>query len=229
MVPKLVRVRVLAILFSLTMAVATGPFPLAETSAAIPLGTLVTSGNATVGNISAPTGTTIFSGDMVSSTQPALINFASGSRIEMTKAAANFAREGKTLVVQTSQGLLRFNILAGEQVQFEAGTYRFTTVGNSSHIGELGSNRSGQVVMTVAQGTLAAVNNTTGAQMEVSPNNPLSATAQSGQAAGQAATGVSVGAVSSGTGITAAVVAGVASSLGLGVGMHEATKSSSSR
>jgi hypothetical protein len=306
MVPKSVRVRVLAILFSLTMAVATGPFPLAETAAAIPLGTLVTNGNAIVGNIAAPTGTTIFTGDSVSSSQPALINFAGGSRIEMTKADAHFAREGKTLVVQASQGLLRFNFLAGEQVKFDAGTYRFTTVGNSSHVGELGLNRSGQVVMTVAEGTLAAFNNATGSKAEVTPNNPLIATTRSGngtllkgghsvtdiaksfpanalqgkcvvggteayqilgndsnviaikgdwklasgnydykvvdctvealkaagaspEAAGQAATDIAVGVVSSHKGLTAGVVAGVLGSVGLGVGVHEATKSSSSR
>jgi hypothetical protein len=229
MVPKSGRVRVLAILFSLIIAVATGPFPLAETVSVIPLGTLVTAGNATVGNIAAPTGTTIFTGDMVTSAQPALINFASGSRIEMTKASANFAREGKTLVVQASQGLLRFNFLAGEQVQFDAGAYRFTTLGNSSHVGELGLNRGGQVVMTVAEGTLAAVNNATGAKTEVNPNNPLIATTPSGQAAGQAATDISVDEESSSTGITAGVVAGVVSSVGFGVGVHEATKSTSSR
>ncbi len=306
MVPKSVRIRALAILFSLAMAVTTGPFPLAETAAAIPLGTLVTVGNATVGNLSAPTGTTIFTGDMVTAAQPSLINFANGSRIEMTRAAANFAREGKTLVVEASQGLLRFNFLAGEQVKFDAGTYRFTTVGNSSHIGELGLNRSGQVVMTVKEGTLVAVNSATGAKTEVNPNNPLIATAQNGQgallkggrsvtdatksfqsnalqgkcvvggteayqvlgndsnvivikgiwklasgnyeykvvdctmealkaagaspeAASQAATVITAGTASGGTGITAGVVAGVVSSVGFGIGVHEATKSTSRR
>jgi hypothetical protein len=181
MVQKSVRIRILTILFSLTMAVATGPFPLAETAAAIPLGTLVTAGNATIGNIAAPTGTTIFTGDTVTSPQPSLINFSSGSRIEMTKASANFAREGKTLVVEASQGLLRFNFLAGEQVKFDAGAYKFTTVGNSGHAGELGMNRGGQVVMTVTEGTLVAVNNASGAKTEVSPSNPLVATVQSGE------------------------------------------------
>jgi hypothetical protein len=302
MVPKLVRVRVLAIMFSLAVTLTTGPFSLAEATAAIPLGTLVTAGNATVGNIVAPTGTTIFAGDIVTSAQPALINFASGSRIEMTGAAANFAREGKTLVVEASQGLLRFNLLAGEQVKFDAGTYRFATVGNSGHVGELGLNRGGQVVMTVTEGTLAAVNNATGVKTEVNPNNPLIAAARSGQgdllkggrsvtdgtqsfqsnalqgkcvvggdeayqilgndsnviaikgiwklasgsykykvvdctmealkAAGaspEAASQAATDAASSGTGITASVVAGVASSVGFGVGVHEATKSTSSR
>jgi hypothetical protein len=214
------------------MALATGPFPLAKTVAAIPIGTLVTAGSATIGNTAAPTGTTVFTGDTVTSAQPALINFASGSRIEMTKAAANFAREGKTLIVEASQGLLRFNFLAGAQVKLDAGAYRFTTVGNSSHVGELGLNRSGQIVMTVTEGTLQAVNNTTGVTTEVSPDNPLVATAQSAsqEAAGQAAADFAVGTVSGGsTGITAAVVAGVASAAGFGVGVHEATKSTSSR
>ena len=181
MVPKSVQIRVLAILFSLIMALATGPFPWAEAAAAIPLGTLVTAGNATIGNIAAPTGTTIFNGDMVTSAQTALINFASGSRIEMTKAAANFAREGKTLIVQASQGLLRFNLLGCDQVQFDAGAYRFTTVGNSGHVGELGLNRGGQVVMRVKEGDFLAVNNETGAKADVTPDNPLIVTIRSGQ------------------------------------------------
>jgi hypothetical protein len=303
MVHKSVRVRVLTVLFSLTMAVATGPFPLAETAAAIPLGTLVTAGNVRVGNISAPTGTTIFTGDTVVSSQPSLINFSSGSRIEMTKAAANFGREGKTLIVEASEGLLRFNFLAGEQVKLDAGAYRFTTIGNSGHAGELGLNRTGQVVMTLTEGTLVAVNNTTGSKTEVNPNSPLVATVQSGegtvlnggssvtdvaksfqvnelqgkcvvarneaypilgndsnviaikgawkmnsgvytykitdctkeamQAAGasreSAASAPATVAPKRGMGTTAGIIAGVAGSVGLGVGVHEATKSTSKR
>lgn len=305
MFPKSARTKALAISLSLLIAAATAPFSLAETLAARPLGTVVTAAKVMVGNASAPTGTTIFAGDTVASTEPALINFSTGSRIEMTKAAANFSRQGQTLVVAANQGLLRFNFPAGEQVQLSAGDYKFTSTGNSGHIGELGLNRSGQVVMSVTQGVFAAVNAATGAATAVVPNSPLVATAQGGQgtilkggnsltdssksyqqnelkgkcivggaeayrvegnasnvitiqgswkmnsgnysykieectkealmkagASEEAANAASSGAATGGSGInmtTAAMVAGVAGAAGLGIGIYEATKSTSSR
>jgi hypothetical protein len=176
-----VQMKVLALFLSLSTMVVTVPFSLAEGSAAIPLGTVVTKGSVTIGKSAAPTGTTVFAGDQVTSSQPALINFNSGSRIEMTKAAATFARQGNTLVVQASQGLMRFSFNKGEDVRINAGSYEFTGGANSSRVGELGLNRNGQVVLTLTEGTFSALNTATNSRTEVSPNRPLMVLTQSGQ------------------------------------------------
>lgn len=225
-------VKVLALVLSLSTLMVTVPFTLAESMAATPLGTVVSKASVTIGKSAAPTGTTIFAGDQVASTQPALINFSSGSRIEMTKAAATFARQGSTLMVEASQGLMRFNFKKGEDVQISAGAYKFTGGANSNRVGELGLNRSGQVVMTLTEGNFAALNTATGARTEVNSTAPLMALNQGGKgSAAEAGAAKGAGAGSSvGGGTAAAVVAGVAGAAGLGVGIHNATdKSPSSR
>jgi hypothetical protein len=168
----------------LTLAV-TAPFSFGETFAAVPLGVIVTSGTVIVGNSTAPTGTTVFAGDRVIATSvPALINLTSGSRIEMTKAVATISRQGKTLVVQAGEGLLRFNFLRGEQVHINAGSYNFTTVGmNSAHVGELGLNRNGQVVLAVSEGRFDSLNTANGERDEVYPDNVFQATLLEGKGA----------------------------------------------
>ena len=158
---------------SLLTIIATVPFTLAETVAASPLGTIASNGSVTVGNSIASTGTTFFAGDKVTSVQPALINFETGSRIEMTKAAAAFNRQGKTIVVQADQGLLRFNFKKGESIQINAGKFQFIGGDDSARIGELGLDGKGQMVMTMTEGRFDAVNTETGARMEVSPTKPL--------------------------------------------------------
>jgi hypothetical protein len=220
MVHRSQRFRALSFALALLTIVATAPFSPAETVAGSPLGTIVTSGSVTVGNVSAPTGTTFFAGDKVTSLQPAMINFDSGSRIEMTKAAATFAREGKTIVVQTDQGLLRFNFKKGESVRINAGKFQFTGGVNSSRVGELGVNRGGQLVMTLTEGSFEALNTETGARTEVSAAKPLTVTNQVPAAAAGAGS-----ATSAGSAITAAAVAGVAGGVGIGVGIYESTKS----
>ncbi|NLT68118.1 MAG: hypothetical protein GXX84_16060 [Acidobacteria bacterium] len=202
----------------------TAPYTVAETVAGSPLGTVVTQGRVTVGNAVAPTGTTIFAGDKVSSSQPALISFSGGSRVEMTKAAATFTRQGDTLVVDTNQGLLRFNFKKGEPVQINAGKFQFTGSQDSEHVGELGVNQDGELVMNLTQGTLMALNTATGARTEVTPGNPMTVfnnRAGSGAAAA-AARGASAAKV-------ALIIAGVVGAVGLGIGIHYAVKSDSSR
>jgi hypothetical protein len=100
----------------------------------------------------------------------------------MTKAAATLSRQGKTLFVQASEGLLRFNFLKGEEVQINAGRYNFTAVGkDSAHVGELGVNRNGQVVLAVNEGIFASLNTVSGERTAVFPNNPLQAIELEGQ------------------------------------------------
>ena len=201
------------------IVVASAPFSVAETVAGSPLGTIVTTGNVTVGNATAPTGTTIFTGDRVTSLQPTLINFNGGSRIEMTKAAATFSRQGKTLVVQSDQGLLRFNFKQGESVQINAGKFRFTGGTESERIGELGVNQSGQLVMTMTKGSFKALNTETGESLDVTP-----AASMTVAGAGQTAAAGGVGK----TAMTAALVAGVAGGAGIAFGVKDAlTKSPS--
>jgi hypothetical protein len=101
------------------IAIAAAAFSLAE-PAASPLGNIVANGNVTISNVAAPTGTTIFSGDKVTSAQLALVKFYGGSRIEMTKSTATFSRNGKTIIVQTNGGLLRFYFIKREIVQANA-------------------------------------------------------------------------------------------------------------
>ncbi len=220
MVYRSLRAKVLAVALSILTVVVTAPFSPAETVAASPLGTIVTNGSVTVGNVTAPTGTTFFAGDKVTSVQPAMINFDGGSRIEMTKAAATFAREGKTIVVQTDQGLLRVNFKKGESVRINAGKFQFSGGSNAGRIGELGVNRSGQLVMTMTEGTFEALNTETGARTEVSAAKPLAVTNQGAAAAAGAGS-----AKTAGSAITAAIVAGVAAGVGIGVGIYEDTKS----
>jgi len=180
MVRRPMQIKVLALFLSLSTMIVTLPFSLAE-GAATPLGTVVTKGSVTIGKSAAPTGTTVFAGDQVASTQPALINFSSGSRVEITKAAATFALQGNTLVVQASQGLMRFSFNKGEDVRINAGDFQFTGGASSNRVGELGLNRSGQVVLNLTEGSFAALNTATGARSEVIPSRPLMALAQTGK------------------------------------------------
>lgn len=215
MVQRSVHFKVLAIALSLSVIVATAPFSVAETIAGSPLGTIVTNGNVTVGNTSAPTGTTIFSGDKVSSLQPTLVNFNSGSRIEMTKSAATFSRQGKTLVIQADQGLLRFNFPKGEEVQIVAGKFRFSGGSDSERTGELGVNQSGHLVMTLNKGSFKALNTETGASLDVTPAASVSVTpAGPPPASGSSGMGKAEW--------TAAIIAGVAAGFGLGWGIKAA-------
>jgi hypothetical protein len=222
-----VQTKALAIALSLLTIIATVPFTLAETVAASPLGTIASNGSVTVGNAIAPTGTTFFAGDKVTSVQPALINFETGSRIEMTKAAAAFNRQGKTIVVQADQGLLRFNFIKGESIQINAGKFQFIGGDDSARIGELGLDGKGQMVMTMTAGRFDAVNTETGARLEVSPTKPLNVTTQGSAAAA----GVGAAATTSTVSVAAAVIAGVGAGVVVGVGVKEATdeKSPSSR
>jgi hypothetical protein len=158
----------------------TASFSPAEVATA-PLGTIVTSGDATIGNAAAITGTTVFTGDQVTSKEPALISFISGSRIEMTQATAKFTRNSNALVVDVDQGLIRFNFKKGEGVQINAGQYTFTTASNTGSSGELGLNHNGQIAMNVMNGTFAVLNTATGMQTEVDPDDPFAVLGMSGQ------------------------------------------------
>jgi hypothetical protein len=234
MVQRAISMRALAVALSFLAVIMTVPFSPAEALSAFPLGAVVTPGNVTVGNTAAPTGTTIFAGDRVASDGSALINLNSGSRIEMTKAAATFDRQGNTLVVQAKEGLLRFNFIKGEKVQINAGKYAFASANDSAHVGELGLDRNGQIVMNVTEGVFTTLNTATGVRSEASPNRPVVMMDQAGKSAGATASAGAAAAEDAAAGmktgmfigpILAIVIAVGAMSAGIGVAVYESTKS----
>jgi hypothetical protein len=216
MVHRSVHVKTLALAMVLLTIISTVPFVPAETIAAAPLGPITSNGSVSVGNAVAPTGTTVFAGDRISSVNPALLKLETGGRIEMTKAAAVLSRQGKTTVVTADKGLLRFNFKKGENVQINADKFQFVGGNDSARIGELGLDGKGQVVMTLAEGRFDALNTETGARVEVSPSKSLSVTTQ-----GSAAT-TGAGATTGSSVTLAVIVAGVAAGTMIGVGISEA-------
>jgi hypothetical protein len=164
--------KILALVLSISVFCMTAPFTFAGTIAA-PLGKISTRGIVTVDNATAPTGTTIFAGDRVSSNEPALINLTSGSRVEITNAAATLARQGQTLVLNADQGLLRFNFVKGEDVQINAGKFRFAEGKDTNRSGELGLNRNGEIVMNLTEGSFIATNLASGIRTLVNPATPM--------------------------------------------------------
>jgi hypothetical protein len=220
---KPMHLKVLVAVLSFSILFITAPFTLAETVAAAPLGSIVTKGSIQIGNSFAPTGTTVFAGDKVASTEPALINFKNGSRIEMTKAAATFNRQGDTLVVKTDQGLLRFNFDKGEKVLIEAGKFQITGSKDSKHAGVLGLNKDGEIAVSLTEGTLMALNVATGVRTEITSSAPMSVLNPNSPTAAAAAASPAL----AGAGLAWLIVGVAAGATGLAVGVYEATKSGS--
>jgi hypothetical protein len=181
MAKKLLRISPWGSLLLILILLFTVSFSPAEIVATAPLGTIVVSGYATIGDAEATTGTTIFAGDQVTSRDPALIHFISGSRIEMTKATAEFDRHDNALAVNVNRGLIRFSFNESEAVQINAGDYRFTSAGNIGPSGELGLNRSGQIVMNIVDGAFTVLNTVTGKQAEVNADSPFAVVDRSGK------------------------------------------------
>jgi len=181
MANSLIRIRPRASLPLLLLLLFTASFSPAQIAATAPLGTIVASGDAKIRNFAATAGTTIFAGDQVTSKEPALISFISGSKIEMTKATAKFTRNSNALVMDVDQGLIRFIFKKGEEVQINAGEYTFTTVSDIGPSGELGLNRSGQIAMNIIDGAFAVLNTATGMQTEVNADDPFAVMGVSGQ------------------------------------------------
>jgi hypothetical protein len=174
--------KIMAAFLSLLTLSVTLPFSLAETVATRPLGVILITGTANVGGNSAPAGTSLFPGDRITaSSDPVLINFLSGSRIQMTNAAATFGREGKRLIVQASNGLFRFHFTSADGVQIDAGRYRFVADSQMPPMGELWLNQNGEVMMTLSQGGFTMINLATGERSKVTADQPLLATGQTTQ------------------------------------------------
>jgi hypothetical protein len=227
MVRRSKHLSALALALALFSIIGGVPFAAAGTVAASPLGTITAGGSVTVGNTAAPTGTTIFAGDKVSSVNPALIKLETGSRIEMTKAAALFSRQGKTIVVTADKGLLRFNFKKGESVQIKAGKFQLNGGNDSALIGELGLDGKGQLAMTMTEGRFEALNTETGARVEVSPAKSLSVTATGKAQVPAAAAGAGVATATTTFSVIPAVVAGVGAGVMSGVAIHETLKDQS--
>ena len=182
MIQRSTTSKALALVLAALTVLATSPFSVTETFAASPLGSLVTTGRVRVGSASAPTGTTIFSGDRIEAEEaPALVNLSSGSRMQLAKAAVTLSRRGDTLVLDATRGLVRFNIKKGEQLQINAGRYSFTSAAGGAHVGELGLNQNGQIVLAVSEGLLAGSDTAKGERIEITPEHPMMMLDQSGQ------------------------------------------------
>jgi hypothetical protein len=167
-------VRTMAVAVSLAIMVMSVPFSPAETFARTSVGVIMTPGTVRVGNIQAPTGTTVFAGDRIATTDPAIISLKDGSRIEMTKAVTTLSSEGKTIVMKPVEGLYRFNFAKGENVQIQAGRYNLTATGTNSAItGELGLNQKGEVILAMKQGSFTSVDRVSGIKTVIAPGNPL--------------------------------------------------------
>jgi hypothetical protein len=146
----------------------------AEMTAIPPLGRLATSGTISIGNVLAPTGTVLFSGDRLSAQDsPALVNFNSGSSVVLARgAAATISRKGKTLLVQAERGTIGFHFVPREIARIEAGHYKFTASAKSGEgVGELVIGTEGQVAMSLSSGSLSAFNTASGESFEVSADS----------------------------------------------------------
>jgi hypothetical protein len=132
----------------------------AETASVLPIGKLATSGTVSIGNVLAPTGTALFSGDHLSAQDsPALISLSSGSSVALTRgAAATFFRKGTTLLVQAERGIIGFHFVPGEEARIEAGHYRFTaSTKEKARVGELAIGADGRVAMLLSRGGFSAL------------------------------------------------------------------------
>jgi hypothetical protein len=144
--------------------------------AAVPaLGTLVTKGEVRVGSSVAPSGTTIFDGDRVSSLRDAaLIRLDTGGTIEMVNAVAALSARGTQLVVKPERGLIRFSVEAGRRIDFHAGRYRFASSGRSERrVGELGLDGRGRIAMILTSGSFALSREDGAAEAMVRPGVPV--------------------------------------------------------
>jgi len=159
------------ILCILTISV-TSPFSSAEVLGSSPIGKLATAGSVSIGGVSAPTGTAVFSGDSVSTQEsPVLVTFREGSSVVLAqRAAATFSRAGKKLVVHADKGAMDFNFIPGEDVSIQAGRYQFVVSSRDrANAGELALAADGRVVMSLTSGSFSALDTTSGARLEVSP------------------------------------------------------------
>jgi hypothetical protein len=152
--------KLFGIVLIMILILSTALFSLADPVATLPLGSIVSTGNTTIGGTTAPSGTTIFVGDKITSVDATLINLNSGSK-------------GDALLVRMNKGLLRFNFNDRENVQIEAGEYRFMPTGDSGAVGELGMNQSGQIAMNLQKGSFKALNTITGIQTEITVATPF--------------------------------------------------------
>jgi hypothetical protein len=166
--------RVGTLFLGLLMIFASATLASAGTVGSSPIGKLATSGKVVVGDMPAPTGTVIFSGEsVVTKDSPALISFRDGSSVVIPQgAAATFYRTGNTLMIHAVRGGMGFNFVPGEQVNIQAGIYRFTTSGlGRVNAGEIALSSDGQVAMSVSSGSFSGMSLPSGARFEVSPDS----------------------------------------------------------
>jgi hypothetical protein len=132
---------------------------------------VATSGTVTIGNVTAPTGTALFSGDRLSAQDaPALVRLSSGSSVVLTHGAAvTVSRKDRALLVQAEKGIIGFHFIPHEQVRIEADRYEFTaSAGDKAGVGELTVSASGRVTMSLSSGRFLALNTKSGESFDIS-------------------------------------------------------------
>jgi hypothetical protein len=130
----------------------------AEMAAMLPIGSLATSGTIAIGNVPAPTGTAIFSGDHLSAQDSAaLIRFGSGSSVVLNQgAAAMISRRQTALLVKAEKGIIGFHFIPREEARIEAGRYIFTASANDkAKVGELAIGPDGAIALSLSSGSFS--------------------------------------------------------------------------
>jgi hypothetical protein len=140
-------------------------------AAALPIGRLTTSGTVSIGNVPAPTGTTLFSGDRLSAQNaPALVSLSGGSSVVLTHgAAATISRKGRALIVQAEKGIIGFHFVPSEQVRIETDRYKFTSSAeDKAEVGELTVGAGNRVSMSLSSGRFSALDTKSGESFDIS-------------------------------------------------------------
>jgi hypothetical protein len=155
----------------------------ADAAEALPIGRLATSGTVSVGNVPAPTGTTLFSGDRLSAQDfPALIRFGSGSTIVLPRgSAASIYRKGAGLLIRAEKGTLGFHFVPREEARIEAGRYTLiASAKGAAEVGELVVDATGRIAMALSSGSFSAFDAQSGKSFDVSAQTPGKSGLQAG-------------------------------------------------
>jgi hypothetical protein len=166
MTRKSMAIKSLAAILSFWTVIMTVPFSSAEVLAASPSDSVVMIKRVAEGNVVTPKGTTFFTGERVASDSLALLDLTGISRIEVTKAAVSFDRQGKTLAMQVEEGSLHFDFFKGDSIQMSAGNHISASANDSTPVGEVGLKSKGQVLGYAGENVFAALNTATGARSE---------------------------------------------------------------
>jgi hypothetical protein len=194
--------------------------PLAPGATSSPAGQMVTNGNAVINGVAAPKLTSVFSGDRIATEKQSItsLTFANGDGVvipELSKAVLG-ERDGR-IEVKLEDGTLSVMNKSNSPIEIVAGGARIRAAENRSAVFAVTLHGNTLHVVTTSGAAYVETGNKSG---EVPPGMALNATfAPTPQQQQPGSNGM----FSTGTW----VVIGAAAAVGLGVGIYEATKSSS--